>query len=156
MAVLATLNTVAITLPEQQTAAAQLASGTGFGGVAFPDAGGIVSGALNEITRIKAELTALNSVMPAAVTVTFANSSATISGTGLQFVIGQGVQFTGTVPTNFATATTYYVVSASPTAITVAATVGGSAIVAGSAGTSPWTARGANAINLAAIIAALA
>jgi hypothetical protein len=41
---------------------------------------------------------------------------------------------TGTLPTNFATGTTYYVVSLSTLTITVAATPGGAAIVAGSAG----------------------
>jgi hypothetical protein len=43
------------------------------------------------------------------------------------------------LPTNFAVATDYYVLTASSTQITVAATSGGSAIVAGSAGTGTQT-----------------
>lgn len=70
-------------------------------------------------------------------TATFTNSSASISATN-SFWAGQAISFasTGTLPTNFATGTTYYVISTglSGTAFEVSATVGGTAIVAGSAG----------------------
>jgi len=75
-------------------------------------------------------------------TVTFTNGSATISGTGLPSTTGTAVAFTttGALPTNFAINTTYFVLAGSTsTAITVAATAGGTAIVAGSAGSGTQT-----------------
>ena len=75
-------------------------------------------------------------------TVTFTNGSATISGTGLPATAGTAVAFTttGALPTNFAVSTTYFVLAGSTsTAITVAATAGGTAIVAGSAGSGTQT-----------------
>ena len=75
-------------------------------------------------------------------TVTFTNGSATISGTGLPTGAGTEVAFTttGALPTNFAINTTYFVLAGSTsTAITVAATAGGTAIVAGSAGSGTQT-----------------
>jgi hypothetical protein len=75
-------------------------------------------------------------------TVTFTNGSATINGTGLPTTAGTAVAFTttGALPTNFAINTTYFVLAGSTsTAITVAATAGGTAIVAGSAGSGTQT-----------------
>jgi hypothetical protein len=75
-------------------------------------------------------------------TVTFTNGSATINGTGLPTTAGTAVAFTttGSLPTNFAINTTYFVLAGSTsTAITVAATAGGTAIVAGSAGSGTQT-----------------
>lgn len=69
--------------------------------------------------------------------VTFTNGSATIAGSGLPTTAGAPVTFetAGTLPTNFSTNTIYYVrAGGTSTAMTVAATVGGSAVVAGSAG----------------------
>lgn len=77
-------------------------------------------------------------------TATFSNGSAIIAYVNT-FVAGQAVQFTttGTLPTNFATATTYYVVSAglSGTQFEVSATqgVGNAGIIAGSPGTGTQT-----------------
>jgi hypothetical protein len=74
-------------------------------------------------------------------TVGFTNGSSDITGTGLP-PAGTPVQFTttGTLPTNFALATTYYVVyNSGGTTVRVAATIGGTAIVAGSAGTGTHT-----------------
>jgi hypothetical protein len=75
------------------------------------------------------------------VTVTFTNGSANITGSNLP-AIGTAVKFTttGSLPTNFAAGTTYYVVSnTSNTTITVSATSGGAAITAGSAGSGTQT-----------------
>ena len=75
-------------------------------------------------------------------TVTITNGSATINGTGLPTTAGTAVAFTttGALPTNFAINTTYFVLAGSTsTAITVAATAGGTAIVAGSAGSGTQT-----------------
>jgi len=77
-----------------------------------------------------------------AVTATFTNGSSAITGTGLPATTDQAVTFTttGGLPTNFAVLTTYYVLSGSTTSsITVGATPGGTAIVAGSAGTGVQT-----------------
>lgn len=75
-------------------------------------------------------------------TVTFTNGSAVISATNT-FVAGDVVSFstTGTLPTNFATVTAYYVISTglSGSQFEVSATAGGSAISAGSAGTGTQT-----------------
>jgi hypothetical protein len=68
----------------------------------------------------------------------FTNGSAVITLVN-NFVVGQSVQFTttNTLPTNFATGTTYYVIATglSTSQFEVSATPGGSAISAGSAGT---------------------
>ena len=75
-------------------------------------------------------------------TVTFTNGSATINGTGLPTTAGTAVAFTttGALPTNFAINTTYFILAGSTaTDITVAATAGGTAIVAGSAGSGTQT-----------------
>lgn len=78
--------------------------------------------------------------------VTFSNGSAVITGTN-SFVAGSAVQFitTSALPTNFAISTTYYVIATglSGSQFEVSATLGGSAITAGSAGTgtqtvTPW------------------
>ena len=67
--------------------------------------------------------------------VTFTNSSANISGSGLPTTAGALVTFTGAVPIGFDVGNTYYILSGgSSSTITVAASVGGTAIVAGSAG----------------------
>jgi hypothetical protein len=74
-------------------------------------------------------------------TVGFTNGSANITGTNLP-AVGTLVQFatTGSLPTNFVTGTTYYVVSnTSGTTITVSSILGGTAIVAGSAGSGTQT-----------------
>jgi hypothetical protein len=75
-------------------------------------------------------------------TATFTNSSASISYTNT-FVAGQKVYFTtnGTLPTNFTASTIYYVISTglSGSAFEVSATLGGSAITAGSAGSGTQT-----------------
>jgi hypothetical protein len=75
-------------------------------------------------------------------TATFTNSSASIGATNT-LSAGQTVQFitTGTLPTNFAVGTTYYVISTglSGSAFEVSATSGGSAITAGSAGSGTQT-----------------
>ena len=57
MSVLAALNLVSITTPEESTVAGQLASNAGYGGIAFGDAAGIVSSALASLSKIKADLT---------------------------------------------------------------------------------------------------
>ena len=71
------------------------------------------------------------------VTVTFTNGSAVIAGAN-SYVAGQTLDFTttGTLPTNFAPATTYYVIATglSGSQFEVSATKGGGAISAGSAG----------------------
>jgi hypothetical protein len=76
------------------------------------------------------------------VTVTFTNTSAVIAGTN-SYTAGQVVEFntTGTLPTNFATNTPYYVISTglSSSQFEVSATSGGSAISAGSAGSGTQT-----------------
>jgi len=76
------------------------------------------------------------------VTATFSNGSAVISATQ-SFGVNEAVQLstTGTLPTNFATSTTYYVLSTglSGSAFELAASQGGTAIVAGSAGTGAQT-----------------
>lgn len=80
--------------------------------------------------------------IPSALTVTFTNSSASIAATNT-LIVGAAVQFqtTGSLPTNFSTATTYYVISTGLTtsAFEVSATYGGSAITAGSAGSGTQT-----------------
>lgn len=77
-------------------------------------------------------------------TVTFTNGSANIGGTfnTTNVTIDSRVVFTttGALPTNFALATTYYVVSISSTIMTVSASIGGTAISAGSAGSGTHTA----------------
>ena len=81
--------------------------------------------------------------------VTFTNGSANIVSTDSLPAIGAAIQFltNGTLPTNFSTNTTYYIVSSvtisSTTTITVSATLGGIAIVAGSAGSGTQTLVGA-------------
>lgn len=76
-----------------------------------------------------------------AATVTFSNGSATITWTGHPLTVNSGVQFstTGGLPTNFATVTTYYVTSVATNTFQVAATPGGTPIVAGSAGSGTQT-----------------
>ena len=72
---------------------------------------------------------------PLTKSVTFTNSSANISGSGLPTTAGALVTFTGAVPIGFDVGNTYYILSGgSSSTITVAASVGGTAIVAGSAG----------------------
>ena len=72
---------------------------------------------------------------PLTTSVTFANSSADISGSGLPTTEGALVTFTGALPIGFDVGNTYYILSGgSSSTITVAASVGGTAIVAGSAG----------------------
>ena len=81
--------------------------------------------------------------IPLALTVTFTNSSAVITATNTM-IVGAAVQFqtTGGLPTNFSTATTYYVISTglSGSQFEVSATYGGSAVTAGSAGSGTQTA----------------
>jgi hypothetical protein len=69
-----------------------------------------------------------------AISSSFTNASATITtGSAHGLAIGQLVRLAGTVATNFAVATDYHVVSVpSATQITISATKGGTAIVAGS------------------------
>lgn len=85
-----------------------------------------------------------SAISTAAPTAGFTNGSAniTITNANTYYSVGQTTRFatTGGLPTNFATATDYFVVSASSTLITVSATNGGSAIVAGSAGSGTQTA----------------
>ncbi len=85
-----------------------------------------------------------SAISTASPTAGFTNGSAniTITTANTYYAVGQTVRFatSGGLPTNFAINTDYYVVSASSTLITVAATNGGSAIVAGSAGTGTQTA----------------
>ena len=75
-------------------------------------------------------------------TATFTNSSASIAATN-SFSAGAAVQFltTGTLPTNFSTNSTYYVLTAglSGSAFEVALTPLGTAVVAGSAGSGTQT-----------------
>lgn len=86
---------------------------------------------------------------PAPSTVTFSNGSSTLTKVAHGLSVNQVVQFTtsGALPTNFALATNYYIVSV-PTAdtFTVSATYGGIAILAGSAGsgTHNWKIFGAD------------
>lgn len=85
---------------------------------------------------------------------TFTNASAVIAAPN-NFVAGQALTFTttGSLPTNFATLTTYYVISTglSATQFEVSATPGGSAITAGSAGTGVQSAQVATCPNAASI-----
>lgn len=69
-----------------------------------------------------------------AISSSFTNTSSTItSGSAHGLAIGQIVRFAGSVATNFATATDYYVLSVpTSTTFTVSATNGGTAITAGS------------------------
>ncbi len=85
-----------------------------------------------------------SAISTAAPTLTFTNGSANISlaTASTYLVVGQQVQFAnsgGALPTNFAAATTYFVLSVSSTTITVSATNGGAAISAGSAGSGTQT-----------------
>lgn len=79
-------------------------------------------------------------------TPTFTNGSAVINQTAHGYVANQPVFFTttGTLPTNFSPQTVYYVIATGLTAnaFEVSATVGGSAISAGSAGSGTHTANG--------------
>lgn len=74
---------------------------------------------------------------------TFSNGSATITITNTLAAgdIIQGITTSGTLPTNFALLTRYYVIAAnlSGSVINISATAGGSAIVAGSAGSGTHT-----------------
>lgn len=84
--------------------------------------------------------------------VTFTNGSANISFSN-SFIAGQPVRFTttGTLPTNFATSTVYYVIATGLTAsnIQVSATLGGAAITAGSAGSGTHSCGKANNASVA-------
>lgn len=72
---------------------------------------------------------------PLTTSVTFTNSSANISGSGLPTTEGALVTFTGALPIGFDVGNTYYILpGGSSSTITVAASVRGTAIVAGSAG----------------------
>jgi len=77
-------------------------------------------------------------------TVTFTNGSASIGWASNVLVAGVAVRLTttGTLPTNFATGTTYYVISTglSSSNFELSATRGGAAITAGSAGSGTQTA----------------
>lgn len=80
-----------------------------------------------------------------AAAVTFTNASANIATNDSVPAINTGVQLltTGTLPTNFSTGTTYYVLSSvkvgATTTFSLSATPGGTAIVAGSAGSGTHT-----------------
>jgi len=72
---------------------------------------------------------------PLTKSVTFTNSSANIDGASLPTTAGALVTFTGALPIGFDVGNTYYILpGGSSSTITVAASVGGTAIVAGSAG----------------------
>lgn len=72
---------------------------------------------------------------PLTASVTFTNGSANISGSSLPTTAGAIVTFTGALPIGFNVGNTYYILSGgSSSIITVSASVGGTAIVAGSAG----------------------
>lgn len=75
-----------------------------------------------------------------AASISFSNGSANITWTQ-SLPLGTPVFFatTGSLPTNFATATLYYVVTTGATQIQVATTPGGTAVVAGSAGSGTQT-----------------
>jgi hypothetical protein len=75
-----------------------------------------------------------SAVNTTAISSSFTNASATVtSGSAHGLVVGQMVRFAGTVATNFAAGTDYYVISAATsTTFTVSATKGGTAITAGS------------------------
>lgn len=76
-------------------------------------------------------------------TVTFTNGSANVTSTyntaTLNIDSPVRLTTTGTLPTNFATGTTYYIKTKSSTDVTLSATRGGAAISAGSAGTGTHT-----------------
>lgn len=80
-------------------------------------------------------------------TVTFTNGSPTITGTGIPSVAGSPITFTtsGSLPTNFSTGTTYFILSGATTdisgitSVTVSSIIGGTAIIAGSAGSGTQT-----------------
>lgn len=76
-------------------------------------------------------------------TVTFTNGSANVTSTyntaTLNIDSPVRLTTTGTLPTNFATGTTYYIKTKSGTDVTLSATRGGAAISAGSAGTGTHT-----------------
>ena len=77
----------------------------------------------------------------ATATVTFSNGSANITWTANALNLNSPVFFTtsGGLPTNFTAGTVYYVSSTGTNTIQVAATPGGSAVVAGSAGSGTQT-----------------
>lgn len=85
-------------------------------------------------------ITSVNNAIP----ITFTNGSPVISGPN-NLVIGQALTLTttGSLPTNFATSTTYYVITTglSATQFELSATPGGTAITAGSAGSGSQTAQ---------------
>jgi hypothetical protein len=84
----------------------------------------------------------------AAATATFTNSSSTIGWTANGLQVNDEVFFTttGGLPTNFSASTNYFVVSQATNSITVSSTLGGAAIVAGSAGTGTQTGHAAATI----------
>jgi hypothetical protein len=75
-----------------------------------------------------------------ALTVEFTNGSASISGANT-FAVGQqvGLATSGTLPTNFALSTVYFVVAATALSFELSASPGGTAIVAGSTGSGTQT-----------------
>ena len=103
------------------------------GVISFNDLGGHFGGSGTQIL----------SQYAGADTVTFTNGSAVIGYTSNKLTLGMPVKFatTGSLPTNFHTSTTYYVISAGLTTsqFEVSATPGGAAIVAGSAGSGAQT-----------------
>ena len=83
-----------------------------------------------------------NATITNSATVTFTNGSANIGWPGNNLTLNEPIYFTtsGSLPTNFTANTTYYVLSGVGTnTITVSATVGGSAVTAGSAGSGTQT-----------------
>jgi len=90
----------------------------------------------------KTSLTSFSTTATSTATVTFTNSSANITWTANGLALNAPVYFTnsgGALPTNFSVGTIYYVVSTGTNTIQVSATPGGSAIVAGSAGSGTQT-----------------
>jgi len=106
---------------------------------ASPSGAAVVAGSAGSGDSIMSYITTTGALptnfAPLTKSVTFTNSSANISGSGLPTTAGALVTFTGAVPIGFDVGNTYYILSGgSSSTITVSASVGGTAIVARSAG----------------------
>lgn len=108
------------------------------------------SGKVLEAAAVWASAAEVSLTDGSSATLTFTNGSANISWTGAPAVNG-AVHLTnsgGALPTNFSANTEYYVLSNSGSVVTLSATRGGSAIVAGSAGSGTQTGVGRVLVDL--------
>jgi hypothetical protein len=112
-------------------------------GIFLEGHGGNSTGCLPYVNGAVYRVNAQQNVGHAALTVTFSNGSAIISATN-SLAVNEAVRLstTGSLPTNFAAATPYFVISTglSGSQFELSATQGGTPIVAGSAGSGTQTA----------------